>query len=74
MLGVGVAFLGDERRICAFFAPFFGVAVFLRVVALATAVFFRFTLVLPLAFFLVGIYGLLQQAIVPAQLTHLKGG
>jgi len=53
---VDVAFLGDERRISAFFAGFFlAVAVFLRVVALATRDFWRFALVLPLAFFLVGI-------------------
>ncbi|MGB9045606.1 MAG: hypothetical protein WCC81_24500 [Pseudolabrys sp.] len=53
---VGVVFLCDERRICAFFTGFFLVAaVFLRVVALATWGFLRFGLVLPLAFFLVRI-------------------
>jgi hypothetical protein len=36
-------------------AGFFLAAVFLRVVALATGGFLRFALVLPLAFFLVGI-------------------
>ncbi|MGB8106011.1 MAG: hypothetical protein WCF47_17240, partial [Pseudolabrys sp.] len=51
---VGVAFLGDECRTGAF-AGFFLAAVFLRVVALATGGFLRFALVLPLAFFLVGI-------------------
>jgi hypothetical protein len=52
---VGVAFLGDERRTNAFFAGFFlAVAVFPRVVALVRD-FLRFALVLPLAFFLVGI-------------------
>jgi hypothetical protein len=71
---VGVAFLGDERRTSAFFAAFFLAAVFLRVVALVTGGFLRFALVLPLAFFLVGIWSLLQQAIVPAHFTHLKGG
>ena len=55
---VGVAFLADERRSSAFFAGFFlAVAVYLRVVALVTWDFLRFALVLvlPLAFFLVGI-------------------
>ena len=58
-LAVGMAFLGDARRTSVFFAGFFlAVAVFLRVVALVTGVFLRFALVLPLAFFLVGIYSL----------------
>jgi hypothetical protein len=53
---VGVAFLGAERRTSAFFAGFFlAAAVFLRLVALVTRGFLRFALVLPLAFFLVGI-------------------
>jgi hypothetical protein len=56
---VGLAFLGDARRISAFFAGFFlTVVVFLRVVALVIGVFLRFALVLPLAFFLVAIYSL----------------
>jgi hypothetical protein len=55
---VGLAFLGDARRTGAFFAGFFlTVVVFPRVAAL-TGVFFRFGLVLPLAFFLVAIYSL----------------
>ncbi len=70
----GLAFLGDARWTGAFFAGFFFVVVvFLRVAALVTRDFLRLTLVLPLAFFLAGIYTLLRQAIVPAQLTHLKG-
>ena len=57
---VGLAFLGDARRTGAFFAGLFlTVVVLLRVVAL-TGVFFRFVLVLPLAFFLVAIYSLPQ--------------
>jgi apolipoprotein N-acyltransferase len=50
--------LGDARRTGAFFAGFFlTVVVFLWLVAL-TDVFFRFALVLPLAFFLAAIYSL----------------
>jgi hypothetical protein len=57
----GVAFLADERRTNAFFAGFFLAAVFLRVVALVTGGFLRFALVLPLAFFFVGIWSLLNK-------------
>ena len=57
----GVAFLADERRTNAFFAVFFLAAVFLRVVALVTGGFLRFALVLPLAFFFVGIWSLLNK-------------
>jgi len=46
----------DDRPLWLVFAGFFlAVAVFLRVVALVTRDFLRFALVLPLAFFLVGI-------------------
>jgi hypothetical protein len=56
---LGLALLGDARPTGTFFAGFFlAVAVFLRAVALATGVFLRFALVLPLPFFLVGIYSL----------------
>jgi hypothetical protein len=56
---IGVASLGDARWTSAFFAGFFLAAgVFLGVVALVTEIFLRFALALPLAFFLVAIYGL----------------
>jgi hypothetical protein len=58
---VGRAFLGDARRTGAFFTDFFlAFAVVLRVVPLVASVFLRFTLALPLDFFLVAIYSLPQ--------------
>jgi hypothetical protein len=48
---VGLSFLGDARRTCAFFGGFF------RTV-LVFGGFLRFVLALPLAFFLVAIYSL----------------
>ena len=60
VFAVGSVFLGDAGRGDPFFAVFLldvlaFLAAFLRVAALVTGAFFRFTLALPLAFLLVAI-------------------